>query len=258
MKKILTILTAATIVAMFGVACNDKDENPTDNEVKKLPSKITNGRPQSSNPSHWIFSFNYDDQNRLTKIVSDSTSAGTLDIFYNTDNTIKKMEQILRNGRTTVITFQYNGNQVFAETVSNNPSNPSGIDTLWLNDNGQMIQLNSYWFFEYNSNGNVIKYRWAGSIPYEIEATYTDIPAVWRYANIPAWIFDQNIEWFSFMDPFTITKGYMIKETNRISPNLKSRYSYTLDKDGYPETATYNYTTNTYDHAFTIEYILAK
>ena len=113
---------------MCVVACNDK-EKPTDNEVKKLPSKIwvswlSSG---SSNPQDEVAStyYHYDEQNRLVRA---SRFRDTVDIFYNTDGA---PEKILVNGNPN-ITFRYSGNQVFFNEIT--------YPKLILNDRGQVIK----------------------------------------------------------------------------------------------------------------------
>jgi len=262
MKKILTILSIA-VMAISVVSCERDDETQQDsNEVRKLPSRITTNPLRGGRPDfYWSHSFWYDAQNRLTKIVSENATPGVLHIFYNSDNTLEKLEKVLENGRTTTVTFEHNSNQVIVTSV--NPhyqgsfySIGNWVDTLWLNENQQVVQINSYMFLEYDSNGNFVRFRRTGENSTESELFYTNIPAVWRHANIPAWFFKIRLTWFSVMHPFTSTKGYMVKK--EIAPNWKSEYSYTLDDDGYPKTTTIDRLENPRIFTLTIEYILAN
>ena len=251
-------------MVMSLVSC-DKDEHKCPpNEVKKLPSKITvsvNDRPVVSETYH------YDNQNRLTKIEHRILRSGNGDIIstivfhYNANNTLEKLE-FSNSDLSYTSSFEYSGNQVFI-------NEDEGLDTLWLNANGQIIS-NFLMLYEYNSDGSLVK-RWSdnyGEIGHYVSverSAFTNIQAIWRHVNNPAWALQINsyLEFGSTSPPIYVT-GLFAKDKIGYLPKIERQQTifYDLDTNGYPETTlTFRKHTDTDDLATvktTYEYILAK
>ena len=215
--------------------------------VKKLPSKITNTwLGEGGTPNNQFQTFEYDNQNRLTKIISWDGRGweDTLQFTYEaTGNMPVKMVANGRDGEDVnqrENTFERRGNRILI-------TRGSTVDTAELNANNQVVR----WLLdgeagasiEYNANGNISKLTWGGGSVREI--FYSDVKSIFRYANVPGWF----MFWvFELEYP---AQGYMPTEIHG-SGGLIGTWNYTLDGDwvatrtatwegGSPTTSTFEY-----------------
>ena len=246
MKKLLLSL------AMFGflfAACNKNN-----NETKKLPSKITNTwLSEGGTPNSWFQVFEYDNQNRITKIISwDGRSwEDTMRFTYGTGNMPIKMVANGRDGEYVgqrENTFERRGNLIL---ITRESEDRRSVDTVELNANNQIVR----WLLdgegganvEYNANGNINKLTWSGGSVREI--FYSNVKSIFRYANVPDWF----MFWvFELEYP---AQGYMPTEIHG-SNGLIGSWAYTLNGDWVAtRTATWEGESPT---TSTFEYINAK
>ena len=245
MKKILTILTIATIAIAF-VSCSR-------GEVKKMPSKMTESFDFSfldydvEDVEDVIYEYFYDEQNRLVKITH--TGQSDVNIFYNSDGLPEKVEGLWWVEIPNVdIIYQDNGKKIIL-----------GIDTIWLNEKGQYIKfiranIGGWSEFTYNPNGSIAKWINAGREETSCSidgggcgsgdgtlGEYSDIPAIWRHTNAPDWFifwlmqnmlvfpFERtgNIAGWGYME--TNTDNYLTKLTSHDSVQIR-KYEYILAK----------------------------
>jgi len=215
MKKFLTIVTTA-LIAIAVVSCNS-EEKPNNEEVRKLPSRTVEHLFDGELKIE--IEYFYDVRRRLIKI--DRRQGEVVHITYNSDDLPIRVER--HNDWRTDIVYQDNGKTIILSSVSLF-LNPGYLwtDTLWLNDKGQLIRfkrskgLNIDKVFSYDSNGNIATVT--GWIGY---AEYSDIPSIWRHANIPDWFF----YWLWYPNMFVMQpqrSGYMF-----------SGFYYTLNADNY-------------------------
>ena len=211
MKKILTILTTASMV-MALVSCDKNDHEcpiceTIEQEVKKMPSKVTQHRPIPIDIEYF-----YDVHRRLVKIVQGGSS--WVDITYNSDNAPIKLEMMW----DTDIIYQDHGKKI---TILR--------DTFWLNDEGQFIK----WYrnmssstieFTYNSDGNIIKWYYP-STGQEINFSYSDALPIFRYVNVP--------EWFLFWLHTANALVYPFEKKGYLPSGTDNQISYELDVDNY-------------------------
>jgi len=248
MKKFFTILTTATILAMMVVSCNDKDENPIDNEVRKLPSKVmtiltnvTTGDLRNDT----VF-YEYDNENRLVKIIRSRPGSGPehnfTTIYEYTNNVLSKAISNL-GGNLTETTYYYADNQIFAINSSSDTMVLTivneQLEKIVIRRNGTEFSSIS---FTYDSDGNMISMGGPNTPTTFYE--YSGIKSVFRHVNIPSWF------------AFTINVGsrYMVSKTTM--GTIISNFTYEVDEDGYVTTQTR--TSSNDVSPTTYEYILAK
>ncbi len=210
MKKVLLSLAAFSIVC---VGCNKDDDKTTD----KLPSKMTYSityPDEAEEPNIWFIAFEYDGQNRMTKI---SYSDGGYDeISYNSDNTISKIFEF--DGYDTAYCqteCTYNGNSMVIKRTNwyhqgDSVSWRNDRDTLTLSDGRVTKQVDGErtQTFTYNANGNVTRYEYAyGTYSGGTDFEYTDIKSIFRNVNMPDWLLRWEVD-----DNYS-KSGYMLKKS---------------------------------------------
>ncbi|MDR2907255.1 MAG: hypothetical protein LBU91_04620 [Bacteroidales bacterium] len=229
MKKLF--LSLATVGLLF-TAC-DKDKNKNDG-TNKLPSKMTTVYTYSNGdePEEYFVAFEYDGQNRMTKLTWDD---GSYDEFsYNADNTLSKcFEYDAWDTTYCQREFIYSGNLMFikwsnwysqGEPITWNET----MDTVTL-ENGRMTKWISRYgdieTFTYNSNGNITRseYQYYGN-SYYTDYEYTDIPSIFRHANVPDWVF-----WWEIGAELS-KSGYMLKKITDDDGDI-TEYAYETNGD---------------------------
>jgi YD repeat-containing protein len=234
MKKLL--FTTAIISLLFA-GCNkdnngDDPNDPSTERVKKLPSRII-----VTNFLHIdTINFQYDDQNRLTKIT-DRWSENT--ITYNVSgNPINVIWRWLPTGIHYTTPLQHRGNQIFTYAYS-----PVGRydDTLTIDANGR-LEKSSTRTYIYSSNGNLTNIISFGNDTVKFEYANSNARSIWRHINTPDWFLTYFLSDYgritdiilSFVPAIKI--GFMPTQKkplyNLLHDNLV-KYEYGFDSDGY-------------------------
>jgi len=207
---------------------NQDESNRLISEVKKIPKIVTSRGGE--------FTFHYDNQNRVIKIdylaFTSQSSDATYTITYNPDGTIASHNYDRHNSTITqYITYEYSNDTIFV-----NFNNFSKLDTLIVNNNGQLLK--EHWYkmsYEYDSAGNLIKI--IANNPTEtlfVSVTLSNIKSSWRYVNMPEWFYTVcGNSGFCLGSIDEAKNGLIPLQSNWDNGELFRKYTYEIDADGY-------------------------
>ena len=243
MKKLFLIAAALFTAISFNACTNDDHENGGGSSGIRLVSQIIY---QNENGKTNIHKFDYDNQDRVTRITSDN---GYTEFTYS------------GNKVTIIEHYEWVNNDIYHETYHATLNEQGYIETL-SEDDGSI----SYYSYDKNgyvsrltwndadhdvqctwSNGDLIHERITGDDPIDCNYEYTDYPA------------KQNIDIYAFTcgychvdDPELIgavglvgrKNAHLIKSDTSSEGDYTS-FSYELDSNGNPTkvTETYEYET---------------
>ena len=255
-----TLLVVALCTTTVFASCNRNDETGVQYEVRKLPSRIV--LTFDDNRTR-IWTFEYDSQNRLTKLTN--CWLGTIRIEYDTNN------RILRTTHTThwgseVRTFQYVGNNLIII------SSEQGTRRITLNANGQMIRneweraedaddeggrtLCEFTYTDGNLTERILHVSFGGFRRY----AYSNVLNVFRNATSPEWLI-----YFLSPDFFPPSRYMLSKLIHSFGETAKSTFAHQTDTDGYVTSSKIISTTiwgseiiGEHKMTMTFEYILAN
>lgn len=240
MKKLFLIVSAMFAVVPF-LACSDDDDNGGGSHASIVSQIIY----QNEDGETWIHKFDYDNQDRVTRITSDN---GYTEFIY--------------SGNKVTITEHYEGeNYIYHETYHATLNEQGYIATL-SEDDGSIS------YYSYDKNGHISRLTW-NDADHDVQCTWSNgdlihecitgddpIDCNYEYTNYPA---KQNIDIYAFAcgychvdDPELIGAAGLVgrKNTHLIKSGTSSEgdytsFSYELDSNGNPTkvTETYKYGT---------------
>ncbi len=243
MKKILFPLVA---ISMLSIACKKDNQN----DEAKLPSKIMSHLERGDETITSTMTFEYDGQNRLTKVVSDDKT----ELYeYNADHSLAKRINVYERRNDTTL-YSYSGNTVLVKHYLDNTDTLTIVDGLLIRKATGFEQIT----YTYNSSNNVERKESIlnKETNYINIYTYSNVKAIFRHSNTPDWVFVLYHTDFSkngYM-PKTNTYKYSEQEDGTTTP-----YEYVVS-NGYPTkmTSTSIHGEEEYSMSATIEYIDAK
>jgi len=218
MKK--TIKNLALLPLFCGLlltsACSDNYDNGNKNKdgERLLPSRIFS--VFDGNELNLLV-FSYDEQNRITRVISRDM---TYEITYNTDGTVATIRGIMGNWEVELSTFVYSGNTI---RRIRDRGYRDGVDTFHfeINDRGQVVRK---WYcsrwdgcreysYTHNTIGNIVRRivaitceeRGEGEFVVDFEYSLT-ARAVFRNISTPEWVLQGNMLFDFEGELFVLTK----------------------------------------------------
>ena len=257
MKKYISyILVVALIFAATFTSCK-KD---TDGDKIKLLETIT------SSDNKWSYKFEYDEQNRISKIIrySEGSLHNTIPITYSENDLVEMGFVVEGNGSWGYWTFNYaiSGNTInFTRTNWNHYSGVSSIigaftGVLTLNGDGLPVKKEEdygggfEYTYQYDGNGNMVKAFFPDD--YTEEYKYDNNKSPFLNCKSPKWWLQDFVFWgFGFGIPNnTIVRAW---------DEGKTTYAYVYDSDGYLTKRTskteYDYDDEVIEQEITYTYI---
>ena len=233
MKKLFLIVAAMFAVVPF-LACSDDDDNGGGSHASIVSQIIY----QNEDGETWIHKFDYDNQDRVTRITFDN---GYTEFIY--------------SGNKVTITEHYEGeNYIYHETYHATLNEQGYIATL-SEDDGSIS------YYSYDKNGYVSRLTW-NDADHDVQCTWSNgdlihervtgddpIDCNYEYTNYPA---KQNIDIYAFAcgychvdDPEFIGAAGLVgrKNAHLIKSDTSSEgdymsFSYELDSNGNPTKVT--------------------
>lgn len=223
MKKTTFLLFAAMHLLLMSCNENKLDNNPIDENMRKLP-KRTVGLAVYPDGSSLIIgpdeTYQYDDLYRLDKVVD--ADGRILRLTYNSDNTPAKF------GNTA---YRYTEDTIFVDNGSY-----QSIDTLILNSEDQLVKRMNKGYdydysYKYDSNGNLIEINNNGSEL--VKMGYSKLPSIWEHVNMPGWFIC-----YHFGDYHNLN-GNMVLKYTQSKKEATTNISYELNSDSLPHITTH-------------------
>lgn len=226
MKKIFTLTAIACLVISIQSCKKDKDSNPTPNPPTKQ-CRLTAATSSPSSGSGTTYSFTYNNDNKVSQIVTSGSPVYTKTFTYNghTINIISKSGTTV-NGKT-VITTNDAGRQLHSEERDVNTDTITSYSDFEYTNNGDLLKITQKYGSSPStiinltySNGNLMSLSSSGSVTtYDY---YTD--QSFRIGD--AFYFSQI---FEFGTAFYIVNKNLVKSYSRGS--IIENYNYTFDTD---------------------------
>jgi len=245
------IYTIAIIFSFAFISCNDdveKNGNGNENDVRKLPSKITiRSTYVGCIWNSGVITFNYDNQNRLTKIVFDENERQIIE--YDANGRISRAINIW-DGGISYRNFEYIGNTII---ITNSWDN-SSTELLTLNADGQLTSIEwnrqDSWLREravttlnytagnlirMDTNGHKEDLHWGEIFSREeqFDYTYSEYLNIFRNAASPNWLKMMFLQEFGLF-LFTPSRN-MPSKTTLVGNGWNNEFAFTheADADGY-------------------------
>ncbi len=220
MKKL--VLSAFILAGFMITSCEKNDDNtiPQTTESSYLPVKI--------NDTDGIYSFKYDNQNRLTEMKSsDSETAYILTTFtYEGDRLTAVKEQEVTPGYsgTEDYVFTYQNNKVTVKVTYTNSSGGNGnmTDVFTIDGSGRLINYDGTTAV-YDANGNLIKMTNSYE---EYTFEYDTKNGIFKNVKTPQWVFI-----------YVLDNHFMHKVNNAV----KFGYKDLEENETYSQTVSYIY-----------------
>ena len=251
MKKL--ILPLAALAILFG-ACKK------DNDNEKILSKIMHSWvDEDGNPRNSTQTFEYDNQNRMTKMIWASSSGwrDELVFFYSGNSNAPTKYTYTEYSSTGEVDYEseslmeYAGNQVF-RIIEREEGGRDTASSFTIDANGRVTKETWGWgstvgeeTFSYNADGNMTKVIYVETyqtyegeeVTYRSETnlSYSGVRSVFRHANITDWFL-----WFSLGYEYS-KSGYMVSRIQREGNTSYYNFTYTTDANGYALTRTETY-----------------
>jgi len=243
MKKLLYSIAIFGAMTIAITSCGKKEEEEKPQSGDKLPSKATYVWTGEGETSTWIRMFEYDSQNRLTKITSGSgNNMDTIWFEYGSGNTLNKQRWSEEDGG--VREFRYSGDSVIITRIGNDDD--SWSEVIIINSNKQLVRDAGGSTFEYNANGNVTKIdRKEDGV---LNFSYSNAKSIFRHVNTQCWF----MSWV--FDAVYQSTGFMPSSHSWEGSTNTTTHTYTLDGE-YVKTRT---TSNVSTEVATYEYVDAK